>query len=303
MEIRHLKHFVALAEEGKFTAAANRMHIVQSGLSVSIKELEQELGTQLVTRTTRKVSLTSNGELFLEYARGCLTTLKDGVLAVQSQSGVVRGRLHLAILQSLTPYVPLARLLGRFRSAYPEVEFAVRSLQLEAVPALVRSGYVDLSFYAIAGKEHWPGLHVFPFVQDSLVAACSKKHELASKSSVRFEALAQHSFVELTPDRALRKLVDQIFSQHRLQRSSVYEVSDVETLLHFVSEGLGVTIMPSALARFYAASHNLHALKIMSQAPSLPKWRLVILTRPRRKDLSSKTTVELFLEMLAGLSG
>src|SRR5277367_6372785 len=101
MEIRHLKHFVALAEEGKFTAAANRMHIVQSGLSVS------------------------NKELFLEYARGCLTTLKDGVLAVQSQSGVVRGRLHLAILQSLTPYVPLARLLGRFRSAYPEVEFAV----------------------------------------------------------------------------------------------------------------------------------------------------------------------------------
>ena len=102
MEIRHLQHFVAWAEEGKFTAAANRMNIVQSGLSVSIKELEQELGTQLVTRTTRKVSLTPNGELFLEYARNCLTTLKDGVV-VQSQGGVVRGRLHLGILQSLTP--------------------------------------------------------------------------------------------------------------------------------------------------------------------------------------------------------
>jgi DNA-binding transcriptional LysR family regulator len=182
MEIRHLQHFIALAEEGKFTAAANRLHIVQSGLSVAIKELEQELGTQLVTRTTRNVSLTRNGELFLEYARGCLTTLKEGVVAVQSQDGVVRGRLHLAIIQSLAPYVPLAKLLERFRSAYPEVEFAVRSLQLETVPAMVRSGYVDLSFYALVGKQQWPGLQVFPFVQDSLVAACSDLRGRAVKS-------------------------------------------------------------------------------------------------------------------------
>jgi DNA-binding transcriptional LysR family regulator len=302
MEIQHLQHFVALAEEGKFTAPANRMHIVQSGLSVSIKELEQELGTQLVTRTTRKVSLTPNGELFLEYARSCLTTLKDGVVAVQSQGGVVRGRLHLAILQSLTPYVPLAKLLERFRAAYPEVEFAVRSLQLEAVPALVRSGYIDLSFYAVVGKERWPGLQVFPFVQDSLVAACSGKHELASKSTVRLEVLTQHGFVELTAERALRKLTDQIVSQHHLQRSTVYDVSDVETLLHFVSQGLGVTIIPSVVARSYAASRDLHVLKIVSQAPSLPRWKIVILTRPRRKDLPGKTIVELFIEMLADLS-
>jgi DNA-binding transcriptional LysR family regulator len=120
---------------------------------------------------------------------------------------------------------------------------------------------------------------------------------------VRFEALAEHSFVELTPERSLRKLSDQIFNQHRLQRSIVYEVSDIETLLHFVSKGLGVAIMPLALARFYSVSHNLHVLKIVSQGPGLPKWRVVILTRPRRKDLPGKTTAELFLEMLAGLSG
>jgi len=91
--------------------------------------------------------------------------------------------------------------------------------------------------------------------------------------------------------------------EYHLQRSTVYEVSDIEMLLHFVSQGLGITIMPLAVARSHAASHNLHVLKIVSQAPSLPKWRIVILTRPRRKDLPGKTTVELFLEMLAGLSG
>ncbi|AEU37797.1 LysR family transcriptional regulator [Granulicella mallensis] len=302
MEIRHLQHFIALAEEGKFTAAAQRMNIVQSGLSMSIKELEQELGSQLVTRTTRKVSLTAAGELFLEHARGCLALLNDGVQSVRSQDGVVRGRLHLGILQSLTPYVQLATLLQRFHSSYPEVEFAVRALSTEAVPALVRSGYVDLSFQAILGKERWPGVQVIPYAQDSLVAICSSKHPLTRKSSVQLEVLSHESFVDLTPERALRKLVDQIFTQHHLPRSSVYQVSDIETQLYFVAHGLGVAIVPSALARSSTASHDLHTLRILSQAPKLAKWRIAILTRPRRNDIPGKTTVELFLETLAELS-
>jgi DNA-binding transcriptional LysR family regulator len=302
MEIRHLQHFIALAEEGKFTSAAQRMNIVQSGLSMSIKELEQELGSQLVTRTTRKVSLTVAGELFLEHARGCLTLLNDGVQAVRSQDGVIRGRLHLGILQSLTPYVQLAALLQRFHSSYPEVEFAVRALSTEAIPALVRSGYVDLSFQAIIGKERWPGVEVIPYAQDSLVAICSSKHALATIRSVRLEKLGHESFVDLTPERALRKLVDQVFAQHHLSRSSVYQVSDIETQLYFVARGLGVAIVPSALARSTTESHHLHTLRIVSQPPKLPKWRIAILTRPKRSDLPGKTTVELFLETLAGLS-
>jgi DNA-binding transcriptional LysR family regulator len=303
MEIRHLQHFIALAEEGKFTTAAQRMNIVQSGLSMSIKELEQELGSQLVTRTTRKVSLTATGLLFLDHARSCLTVLSDGVQAVRSQDGIVRGRLHLGILQSLTPYVQLAELLRRFRSSYPEIEFAVRALPTESIPALVRSGYVDMSFYPILGKEQWTGLQVMPYVQDSLVAICSRKHPLAKHQSVRLEALPGESFVELTPERALRKLVDQAFTQHHLERSIVYQVSDIETLLHFVGHGLGISIVPLALARFSGESPRLHSLRIMSQPPKLPKWKLAILTRPRRKDLPGKTTVELFLKTLAELPG
>jgi DNA-binding transcriptional LysR family regulator len=302
MEIRHLQHFIALAEEGKFTSAAHRMNIVQSGLSVSIKELEQELGSQLVRRTTRIVSLTVAGELFLEHARGCLALLNDGVQAVRSQDGVVRGRLHLGILQSLTPYVPLATLLQRFHSSFPQVEFGVRALSTETAPALVRSGYVDLSFQAIIGKERWPGVQVIPYAQDSLVAICSSKHGLAESSSVRLETLSHESFVDLTPERALRKLVDQVFSQHHLMRSSVYQVSDIETQLHFVAHGLGVAIVPSALARSATTSHHLHTLRILSPAPKLPKWRIAILIRPKRNAFPRKTTVELFLDTLAEVS-
>jgi DNA-binding transcriptional LysR family regulator len=118
MEIRQLQLFVALAQQGSFTKAAQRMNIVQSGRSISIKELERELGARLFDRTTRRVKLTPAGSLFLDYVRAGLATLKDAMEAVRSQDGIVRGRLHLGILQSLGPYLQLPLLLQRFRPTF-----------------------------------------------------------------------------------------------------------------------------------------------------------------------------------------
>jgi len=301
MEMRHLLHFVALAEEGQFTAAARRLNIVQSGLSVTIKEMEQELGVQLVNRTTRTVSLTDAGELFLEHARSSLLMLNDGIEAVRSRDGVVRGRLHLGILQSLGPYVDLPLLLETFRTRYPLVEFSVRSLSTEKIPALVRSGYVDLSFHALVTEKKWAGVKIIPFAQDSLVAICSRRHALAERASVSLDLMSEERFVDLTPERALRTLVDRTFAENSLRRESVYQVSDVDTMLRFVAGGLGVSIVPSGLARFSVHSGQLHVLRIATQGHRLPKWRVVIATRAQKRQLPGKTTVELFLETLATL--
>jgi DNA-binding transcriptional LysR family regulator len=301
MEIRQLQLFVALAQEGSFTKAAKRMNIVQSGLSISIKELEQELGTRLFDRTTRRVNLTPAGSLFLDHVRASLITLEDGMHAVRSQDGVVRGRLHLGILQSLGPYLQLPLLLQRFRSAYPQIEFAVRAMSNDSIPADVRSGSIDLSFYAVVGKTQWPGVRVIHYVQDSLVAICSRRHRFASHKSVRPEMLSRESFVDLTPERALRKLVDQGFAQYHLKRATVFEVSDIETALQFVGSGLGVAVVPSAVARSSAESRQIHSLRIIDEEPRFPKWRIAILTRSRQKNPAGKSTVDLFLETLADL--
>jgi DNA-binding transcriptional LysR family regulator len=294
-------HFVALAEEGQFTAAARRMNIVQSGLSVTIKELEQELGVQLVNRTTRTVSLTEAGEVFLEHARSSLLMLNNGVEAVRSRDGVVRGRLHLGILQSLGPYVDLPLLLKTFRTRYPQVEFSVRSLSIDKIPALVRSGYVDLSFHALVEEKTWAGITILPFARDSLVAICSSKHLLAGRRSVSLELLSKEGFVDLTPERALRALVDRAFLENNLKRDSIYQVSNVETMLQFVAGGLGVSIVPSALASTSPYSKQLHVLPVMTPAHRLPKWRIVIAIRAQRKHVPGKSTVELFLDTLATL--
>lgn len=301
MEIRHLQHFVALSEEGSFTRAAQRMHIVQSGLSASIKEMEQELGSRLVERTTRRVALTETGRLFLEHARATLAALEAGVTAVRSQDGVVRGRLHLGILQSLGPYLDLALLLKRFRGAYPAVEITVRALNTGSIPALVGSGDVDLSFHALVNRTEWPGVRVIPYAQDSLVAICSAHHFSRPAKSIRLEALAEGTFVDLTPERALRRVVDQMFAEHHLKRNTVFEVSDVQTAMQFVEKGLGVAVVPSELARSLTASRRILSLKISNQDPCPPRWRLAILRRLRQNGLPGKSTVDLFLEALAAL--
>ena len=303
MEMRHLQSFIALAEEGTFTAAARKINIVQSGLSVTIKEMEQELGVQLVNRTTRTVSLTHAGELFLAHARSSLAMLRDGIEAVRSEDGIVRGRLHLGILQSLEPYVNLPMLLQTFRSKYPQVEFAVRSLNSGEVPAQVRSGYVDLGFHALVSDKESEGVRIIPVVQDVLVPVCSRTHPLAKKGNVTLDALAGETFVDLTPERALRQLLDQACSQRNLRRKSVYQVSGVETLLQFVSAGLGVAVVPSGLARMAAHSRQLHVLEFVKQDRSLPRWRVVIVTRSQQSALpGKKTTIDLFLEAFANLT-
>jgi DNA-binding transcriptional LysR family regulator len=301
MEIRQLQLFIALAEEGSFTRAAQRMNIVQSGLSISIKGLEEELGTPLFERTTRKVSLTSAGTRFLEHARASLITLEEGVQEIHSQAGIVRGRFRLGILQSLGPYVDLPLVLDTFRTRYPQVEFAVRSLSTATIPALVLSGYVDLSFHALVGDKQLPGLRTVPFTQDSLVAICSTKHPFATRRNVSLELLAREKFVDLTPERALRRLVDAVFEENGLTRDSVYELSDVAMMLNFVARNLGVALVPSALARSSVPQRNLHSVQISKPREPLPKWRIVVVTRAKRRNLSGKAIGELFLETLWAL--
>jgi DNA-binding transcriptional LysR family regulator len=299
MEIRQLQLFIALAEEGSFTRTAEQMNIVQSGLSISIKLLEEELGTRLFDRTTRKVTLTPAGARFLEHARASLLALEDGVQEVRSQDGIVRGRLRLGVLQSLGPYVDLSVLLNTFRTRYPEVEFSVRSLNTETIPAQVLSGYVDLSFHALVGEKKLAGLDIAPFAQDSLVAICSTNHPFAARRGVSLEVLAKEPFVDLTPERALRRLVDSVFLKRTLKRDSIYELSDVDSMLQFVSGNLGVAMVPSAWARSSAYSRKLRILPISISDGPLPKWRIVIVTRVRRRDLLGRTIADRFLETLS----
>jgi DNA-binding transcriptional LysR family regulator len=281
MDLRHLKHIVALADEGTFTAAAARVHIVQSAFSVSIKELEDELGVQLVERTTRRTALTPAGEMFVAKARATLVQLDDAVQAVRAFRGVVQGRLRIGILQSLAPYVRLPELLESMRSRYPGIEFTVRSLSTRQGPALVASGDIDLSFHPHHVEEKMRGVEVTPFVEDALVVVCATSHPLAGRREIRLDRLSEQRLVHLSPERTLRRVTDRMLAEHGLVSEVVYEVNDVETMLQFVASGLGVAVVPSKLASYSTHGNALRSLRLVAPGATLPKWRVAILTRER----------------------
>ncbi len=299
MELRHLYHLIAIADGGSFTRAARRLNIVQSGVSASIKELEDELGSKLLERTTRKVGFTETGSLFLQHARATLAALESGVDAVRSQDGIVRGRLNIGILQSLNPYVDLPLVLKRFQKAYPEVEVSVRALSTENIPEMVRAGEVHLSFHAILDRTKWSGVEVIPYKQDSLFAVVAHDHPLAFRRGVSLELLAKENFVDLSSDRALRKLIDHEFRNRNIHRRTAFEVSDIETAVQFVTGGLGIAILPSIAVRTYAVPGSTLLLKITDRAPRVVPWRLGILRRPANKAARHKGTVDLSLDALA----
>jgi DNA-binding transcriptional LysR family regulator len=298
MELRQLQMFIALAEEMQFTRAANRMNIVRSGLSTSIKDLENELGTRLFERSTRRVVLTEAGKILLEHVRTGLSNIDKAVYAVQSLKGITRGRLNIGILECLPPSVRLPALFRQFRESFPEVELHVETVTNDSVPSLVSSGKLDISFYSPVDQSPFPNLRIEQFAVDSLVAICAKDHTFASQNSVQIEALKEELFIDLTPERHLKKLTNRIFAQHGLNRTTILAVDELRMMVQLVGEGMGIAIAPACFAKKFSDEHVIHRLQITSQV-SLPKLNYAIISRSNPANTNAKSKlVDLFFEML-----
>ena len=126
MELRHLQHFIAVAEELNFTRAADRVHIVQSALSASVRTLEAELQTPLLVRSTRHVQLTPAGRAFLVRAREALQVIESGRESVADIAGLRRGTLRVGSVHTLPAFMNLPSLIAQFHASNPGIEVRLR---------------------------------------------------------------------------------------------------------------------------------------------------------------------------------
>jgi len=250
MELRQLEHFVAVAEERNFTRAANRVGIVQSGLSASIRFLERELGAALFVRSTRRVALTAAGQALLPSARRSLAAARAGREAVEAVEGLRRGRLAIGISQILVPSFDLPGILAEFRRDYPGVELRLR----QAVPiehfASLRDGQLDLAFMPLLDRPD-DDLEATVVARDSMALACGPDHPLARRRVVHLRDLVSERFVNLPTSWTSRQVVDQAFEAAGLTHENALEVNDIDTCLELVGRGLGIAVVPEA-ARSHA---------------------------------------------------
>ncbi|MFF6996363.1 LysR family transcriptional regulator [Streptomyces sp. NPDC008313] len=242
MELRHLQHFVAVAEDQHFTRAAERLMVSQSGLSASIRALERELQAPLFVRTTRRVTLTEAGRALLTEAERVLAQVRAARDAVAAVQGVLRGTLSVGTEQCIAG-VHVARLLAAFRRRHPDVEIRLRQAGSGALAEEVAAGRLDLAF-AVRTRPDTDQLRSVPLAAEPMTVLCHPAHPLAAAAASAPEELGEEAFVDFHPDWGPRRVTDAVFAAAGVQRTVALEVGDVHSLLELVHEGLGVAVVP-----------------------------------------------------------
>jgi DNA-binding transcriptional LysR family regulator len=247
VELRHLEHFVAVAEERNFTRAARRLHLVQSALSVSIRSLERELHTALFERTTREVNLTDAGRILLPEARRTLDAAASAQAAVAGAQAGLRGTLRLGMMQVIS-VADIGSLIARFHRERPLVDIKPRTALggSAAMISDVRRGSLDAAFVAVSGPDQ-PGLTATTLASERMLLGCPPDHPLARRAVVSIGELADEPFVDYSPGWGTRTVADQLFARAGVERSIGIEVPDSSIHASLVRAGLGVAILPESM--------------------------------------------------------
>lgn len=239
MELRHLRHFVALAEEEHFGRAAERVFVVQQALSNSIRNLEEEVGVPLVLRTTRRVQLTPAGQEFLVGARQTLAQAAQTVERARRAARGEVGRLTVGFVSGLA-FGGLPEIVRRFRELYPNVAVDLRELTAQEQEAGLRGGGIDIGLMLLPVRD--PGLDARALWRQPLVAALPAGHVLARKRRLHISDLRNEPFV-FFPRHLRATYFDQVMrwtSGAGFTPNVVQEAIEVPTLLSLVAAGVGV---------------------------------------------------------------
>jgi DNA-binding transcriptional LysR family regulator len=249
MELRQLATFVAVAEEGSFTRASERLHVVQSAVSAGVRALERELGTPLFDRTTHRVELTDAGHALLPEARTALGAARAAREAVEQVRGGLRGTVTLGIMQATAlGAVDVPRLLAAFRADHPDVELHVRQGSSADMADQVRDGRLDFAFVALPSRRA-SGLDLTPLGSEAMPLAVHEHHRLARRADVELAAVAEETFADGPPAWGTRIAVDRAFAAAGLQRRVALEVNDMQTLIGLVRHGLGAAFLAPSFIR------------------------------------------------------
>lgn len=258
MELRHLRYFVALAEELSFTRAAQRLHVSQPPLSLQISQLEAELGAQLFTRTSRRVELTRAGHAFLDEARAVLERIESARQRVGAIGQGQAGRIDVGLSGSHF-LGPFPQALARYRQSHPGVVVHLHEIQPSQQLAALRDKRIDVSISrtpvhddVLTSTLLWP---------DPVQAALPPGHPLVARRTLTLRDLRSEPFVMLRRESSahaeyLMQCCVQAGFAPRVAQSAV----ELPAILSLVSVGLGVALVPSSLGGLFGSRVAMRAL-------------------------------------------
>ncbi|MBV7486712.1 LysR family transcriptional regulator [Bordetella sp. BOR01] len=250
MELRHLRYFQAVAQEGSFTRAAARLHIAQPPLSRQIRQLEEELGVTLLERGSRSLKLTEAGRFLLEQSLQLTARLDEVVQGTQRLGRTERGWFGIGFVpSSLYGFVP--ELIRRLREADPRVEVGLAEMTTLPQIEALKAGRIDMGIGRILFDD--PAIERRVLMAEPLVAALPLQHPLARRRRVGIAQLAAQPFV-LYPARPRPNYADHVLGLFRAAGYAprvVQEANELQTAIGLVAAGLGVTVVPASVQRLH----------------------------------------------------
>lgn len=249
IELRHLRYFIAVAEELHFGHAAARLNISQPPLSQQIQILEQQTGARLLARTNRSVSLTAAGRQFLADRRQILSLVEEAAARAERLHLGESGELRIGFTSSAPFIKAVSDTLSQFRQRYPDVHIQTRETNTREQIAPLNDGTLDLGL--MRNTQLPESLAWQPVLREPLLAMIHREHPLAKQASVSLAELAAEPFVFFDPHVGTG-LYDDILGLMRrygLSPSITQEVGEAMTIIGLVAAGLGVSILPASFRR------------------------------------------------------
>jgi DNA-binding transcriptional LysR family regulator len=281
MELRHLRYFVAVAEERNFTRAAARLHIAQPPLSRQIQQLEEDLGVALIEKGSRPLRLTEAGTFFLAHAKPLLDQVRD-LKTMTRRVGQLERTLDIGFVAS-TLYGQLPEIVRRYRERHPEVEVALHEMTTVEQLAALKEGRIDVGFGRLKSED--PSIRRILLREEPMVAALPPGHRLAQGSGgVRLREFV-HEKLLVYPKAPRPSFADQVlgvFSEANLTPLHVTDVRELQIAMGLVAAGQGVSIVPASVQGMHqghvvyrpiedkhAFSPILFSVRHMDRAPEL----------------------------------
>jgi LysR family hydrogen peroxide-inducible transcriptional activator len=276
MEIHQLEYFVAIVETGGFSRAAERCNVAQPSLSQQIKKLENEVGYPLFDRLGRKVVLTDVGKMLLPRARTILGELQD--IRVDMQIGIQEGHGTLAVgfIPTVAPFV-LPAVIRRFSREFPEATLEVHEDLTENLVAKIIAAELDVGITSLPIKNTL--IQTEELLTEQLLVATSQKYDIVSRTSIQVKELEEFPFIALSEVHCLGEQVQSFCYQQDVDLNIVCHTAQLSTVQNCIALGLGVSLVPHALA----ISDHSNQIVYRTISDSVPQRKIAAAVHARRR--------------------
>jgi LysR family transcriptional regulator, transcriptional activator of the cysJI operon len=289
MIVDALRVFATVAEQRHFSRAGELLNLSQPGVSLHIRNLENELGTKLLHRSPKEVRLTEAGAILYKHVKQILSHYEEAGREIQLLRDEVTGSIHIGASFTIGEYILPGRIAG-FANQYPQVNLQVTIHNTEEIIAAIKSNILDIGF--IEGETSDPELSVIPYMKDEMIIVAPCSHPLSAANAVDKDMLQNQVWVLREPGSGTRAFSDHFLQHAQISLKRSYIFNSSQGIKEAVSAGLGIAMLSRWIVRKELARGEISELRIRHQ---LLERNFSIISR---KENAATMAITVFIEKL-----